>query len=185
MKRLLIYILTLCFISVLRLSSQTKEESMLFDKINQYRDSLGLNKLVWDSYIYKMASYHSKYLVLINTEPENKNLITHDEKFDMKDFAELSFNERCKKFIPAAKLIRENCAGNNMPSGFGGKGFGVQELVFRSWVKSKQGHKENMENKFLTKGACSIVHCKLSIVLNTGKKVQIDYIFVVLDMCYF
>lgn len=184
MKRLFITVLILYFLPNLRLFAQTGKDSMLFDKINSHRASLGLNKLVWDSSTYEMSSHHAKYLAIINSSIYGKALITHDEKFDIPNFKEMSFEERYNKFIIGNhKFIRENCTGINAPSSFGNKGvIKITDLIFNSWFTSKEGHKENLENRDATKGACHIEYCKINVVLNSGKIVQISYVVAVLDI---
>jgi hypothetical protein len=184
MKRLLLSALVLCLFSVFKLSAQTVEDSMLFDKINAHRASIGLNKLVWDTSAYAMASHHAKYLAITNSSTYGKVLMTHDEKFDIPNFKEMSFEERYNKFIIGNhKFVRENCTGINAPSSFGNKGvIKITDLIFNSWFTSKEGHKENMENKDATKGACHIEYCKINVVLNSGKIVQISYVVAVLDI---
>jgi hypothetical protein len=155
---------------------------MLFDKINAHRASLGLNKLVFDSSAYAMASYHSKYLSVINMAPYSYNIITHDEKIDIPEFSELSFDERCGYFIKKShQKIYENCAGHNCPSVFKGKENNIPSLILNLWLSSKSGHKENIENKQIKKGACSIVHCKINMLVN-GKNIPISYVIAVLDV---
>jgi hypothetical protein len=42
---------------------QTKLDTLLFNKINEYRISKHLNELVWDTSAYKASKHHNDYLV--------------------------------------------------------------------------------------------------------------------------
>lgn len=58
---------TLIFIfATLILSAQTSLDKRVFKKINEYRDSLCLPKLEWDSCAYKAAEYQSIYMKYAN-----------------------------------------------------------------------------------------------------------------------
>jgi len=175
MKRFLTIAL-LCLGVALRLSCQTNEETMLFNKINAYRDSLGLKKLVWDASAYKMASHHSKYITIINSTPYKKGIVCHSEdidNIDIPDFKELSFDARCNEFIKKDYLsIRENCAIDNITSTFSSKSkIQIYDSFFSQWFKSNTGHKENMESKDVTRGACSIQYytVNMEFKLSSGK----------------
>jgi uncharacterized protein YkwD len=57
------YFITLILIIASTISfSQTKLDSLVFDKLNKYRDSIGLSKLEWDSLAFKPAKSQSLYL---------------------------------------------------------------------------------------------------------------------------
>ena len=64
-------VIILLFISSLSFT-QTKLDSLVFDRINQYRDSIGLNKVEWDSIAFKSANNHSTYL---SNNSTNNNII--------------------------------------------------------------------------------------------------------------
>ena len=173
MKRFLTIVL-LCFTASFGLFGQSEEEIALFGKINAYRDSLGLKKIVWDISAYKMASHHSKYITIINSAPYNKGIICHSEEIDVPDFEELSFDVRCNEFIKKDYLsIRENCAIDNLSTTFNSKKNKIQiyDSFFSQWIGSKTGHKENMESKDVTRGACSIQYytVNMEFKLSSGK----------------
>lgn len=66
---------TLIFIFVtFILSAQTSLDKKVFNKINEYRDSLCLPKLEWDSVAYKASEYQSVYLKSAN------NVVGHSNK---------------------------------------------------------------------------------------------------------
>ncbi len=60
-------LITLIFIITTILSmAQTSLDIKVFNKINEYRDSLHIPKLEWDSCAYKAANYQSTYLKSAN-----------------------------------------------------------------------------------------------------------------------
>lgn len=59
MKSLLFF--TFLFLTTLSFT-QTKLDSLVFERLNKYRDSIGLNKVEWDSTAFKSANNQSTYL---------------------------------------------------------------------------------------------------------------------------
>lgn len=182
MKHLFIH-LFISILFVLSVHSQTKEETDLFNRINEHRTSLGLNKIVWDSSVYKMASHHTKYLTIICSPLYNKKL-THKEDFDIPEFEELSsLTDRIKKYMPidqqAVLLIKikgidmnisfaENALLYIVPTDFKGipkvDEFQMSKLAFNGWLTSKK-HKKIMEYKDVKIGACSIQYFDMSYTI--------------------
>jgi uncharacterized protein YkwD len=75
MKR---YIITATYIFISSLVfSQTKLDSLVFDKLNQYRNSLGLSKIDWDSTSFIAAKNHSQYLN--NASDSSKIISGHNQ----------------------------------------------------------------------------------------------------------
>jgi uncharacterized protein YkwD len=73
------YFITLIFTVVSILSfSQTKLDSLIFDKLNKYRDSLVLQKLEWDFSSFKSAKNQSTYLS--NSSTSDKIVCGHEQK---------------------------------------------------------------------------------------------------------
>jgi len=179
-------IVLLCFGAILRLSGQSipsDEEKALFNKINHYRDSLGLNKLVWDTSTYKMASHHAKYITIINSTPYNKGILTHKENVDNIDipgFEEINtLDDRSKKFINKPYVyFAENCAITSVT-----KKVKISQSVFTAWLNSKEGHKQIMELKDVKIAACSIqIYEMEDVVVRTGKKFKVQLAAVVLNI---
>ena len=72
MKRLIIILLS--FISISLSSAQNKRsavDSILFEKINEYREENCLNRLTWCDSAYKTSLHHTRYLA-------NNHKISHD-----------------------------------------------------------------------------------------------------------
>lgn len=59
--------------------AQTKLDSMLFDRVNQYRVSNGLHKIIWDTRMYKVADNQSKYMYLTGSVTHNQDTIYYQE----------------------------------------------------------------------------------------------------------
>jgi uncharacterized protein YkwD len=70
-------VIILLFISNLSFT-QTKLDSLVFDRINKYRDSIGLNKVEWNSIAFKTANNHSIYLS--NNSTNNNFICGHNQK---------------------------------------------------------------------------------------------------------
>jgi len=92
MKTLFTIFLTLINLIVL---SQTKLDTLVFNKINEYRVSKGLNKVSWDTVCFKASKHHSEYLEgLARVSNYERFIISHNEK-DVK-FADVT--DRYKSF---------------------------------------------------------------------------------------
>jgi len=146
-------IISLLFAS--QFSAQTKLDSMLFNKVNEYRLSNGLDKIVWDDNIYKASNHHSTYLKLLNYD-SLKTTITHSENVDVKDFEELiEFYDRFDKYAPRKNVYTaENVTGTLKK-----KNFLIENLVdiiFDKW-KTSSKHNAIMLSSNIKSGACSIV----------------------------
>lgn len=62
---------------------QTKLDSLIFDKVNEYRISNGLSSWVWDAKVFLIAEKHNEYQVKISN-------ISHYELQDVSDHVEVS-----------------------------------------------------------------------------------------------
>jgi uncharacterized protein YkwD len=57
-------IITISFLLIqLVVSSQTKIDTLVFNKVNEYRITMCLNPLKWDNTSFKASNIHTKYLV--------------------------------------------------------------------------------------------------------------------------
>jgi uncharacterized protein YkwD len=54
----------LFFLFIFTSFGQTKFDTILFNKINEYRISKNLNVLKWDTIAYKASEHHTKYIVV-------------------------------------------------------------------------------------------------------------------------
>ena len=71
MKRKIISILLT--VLTLNVYSQTDLESLLFQKINEYRVEKGLNSLKWDNATYKSTQVHTEYMIKNNKLSHTEN----------------------------------------------------------------------------------------------------------------
>ena len=79
-------LITFAFIFITLFSmAQTSLEKRVFKKINKYRDSIGVSKLVWDSTCYKSSYIQSTYLSSTNSvighSNPNKGYETMDDRY--------------------------------------------------------------------------------------------------------
>ena len=188
MKRFVVCIL-LSFNSIFIAHCQTSDETALFNKINHYRDSLGLNKLIWDTSVYKMAYHHTEYLCLLNSKNNGKVIksqLGHTEEVDIPDFDEFKTTiDRGKKFAKD-KFVKnkyfsfaENCCLSTVSKN---EKSNIYNSIFKIWLESKKGHKEIMESKDLIGAACSIKYYFAEITLDSGVTRKILCVASVLDL---
>jgi uncharacterized protein YkwD len=57
-KIIILFLLAIQFVS-----AQTKIDTLVFNKVNEYRSSMNLNPLKWDTTSFKASNIHTKYLV--------------------------------------------------------------------------------------------------------------------------
>lgn len=152
MKKIFITILLL-FAS--QLSAQTKLDSMLFNKINEYRVFNRVNSLQWDTNIFKVSNHHSTYLKLLNYD-SLKTTITHTEDVDVKDFEELiNSSDRFDKFTNKIDVfIGENVTGTLKIKTFDAEK--IVDIVFNKFKNSIE-HNKIMLSENAKYGACSII----------------------------
>lgn len=143
------------FIISFSLNAQTKLDSMLFDKVNDYRESQGISRLMWDNDVYKAANHHSTYLKLINKD-SLKTVMTHAESKNVEGFEELMyFTDRISKYVKRDCIL----SSENITGTLKGPRFPEEKLVdiiFENWKKSKK-HCKIMLSTEVKSGACSIV----------------------------
>jgi len=152
MKQIIIILLSLF---TTQLVAQTNLDSMLFNKINEYRISNGLNEIAWDSKIFKVSNHHSTYLSILNSD-SLKTIITHTEDANVKGFDELKeFYDRFEKYAPRkGAYTAENVTGTLKKKNFPTED--LIDIIFDKWKMSKK-HNAIMLNPKLKYGACSIV----------------------------
>jgi len=76
--------------------SQTALELEVVKQLNIYRKKHKLGPVKYDSVLSKVAEHHTKYIIECNkiNHIVNQEKNPHDEQFDIKNFKELSFNQR-------------------------------------------------------------------------------------------
>jgi len=181
MKTLFIIILSLF---TTQLVSQTNLDSLLFNKVNDYRILNGLDKIMWDNDIYKAANHHSTYLTLLNSSPE-KAIISHIEKIDFNDFEELyGLYERYGKYVSRqTKYIAENVTGTKVFEKNFYSDEKIADITFSKW-KSSSKHNSIMLSPKTKYGACStiVVISEREFILENGiRKISMQRSFSTLD----
>ncbi len=103
-----------------------EDELVLFDAINSYRESKGLNPLQPVEYVSYKSEQHNEYMI-------SKNEINHD-----------FFQERSQNIMAVlgASKVNENVAYN----------YSTANSVLNAWLNSP-GHKANIEGNFTHFGA--------------------------------
>ena len=150
------YVIIIIFLfSSLKVVSQTSLDSLLFEKINNYRITNGLNEIFWDSNVYNASNHHSKYLKILNAD-SLKTIISHSEKIDVNNFDELlSVYDRFDKYIGKKyKYISENIASTLKKENFPIDN--LVDIIFNQWKMSIK-HNEILLNPYMKFGACSII----------------------------
>ena len=158
----------LVFISVLPAFSQSPEEKALFDTINVYRKKLHLSTLIWDTTLYKVATHHSEYICIINSEPYNKGILTHDEAIEVGGFKNLGdFSDRVDYYFGKNRNFKclENCA-LSPATWFRIDTVKLTKIIsgnlLKGWIKSAEHHKI-LKSKNASCGACSIRYYQMTI----------------------
>ena len=167
--------------SVPEIFSQSNSlDSLLFTRINEHRDSIGLNKLSWDTSIYKASKHHAEYLVLLNSEEYQKKhnkynitSATHYEEVDFENFEEFfDVDERSKRYMGKSyHLCTENAAVVGARKSLTLEILEDEKIVDRiinGWINSP-GHKKNMEIESSKLGACSILLYDVAFKSKSGK----------------
>jgi len=155
---------TLAFIFLIfTTAAQTSLEEKVFQKINEYRDSLQLSKLEWDSACYKGSSLQSTYLKSTN------GIVSHNNKNESIKNAKERFKlSGGKKTL----LLAEICNSTN-------KNYKVVDTLIEEklaieivalWKKSPT-HNKMMINPRMRYGGCSV---KI-ITSSTGIKTYLHY----------
>ena len=155
MKNLLLSLIFLCSLGVI---AQTKLDSLVFKKINEYRVSNHVNPLVWDETLYPAANFHSTYLVELNKLDKDTFTVTHFQNNDKFKTP----NQRASYFLKRDVKVSE-CT--NM-CGFGFGKWATLEYaansVLDTWKKSPK-HNAAILSKNITKGAISCSKANFSL----------------------
>lgn len=99
----------------------SRQEEMVLDKVNEYRSSIGLNKLEFCSAAYNYALNHNIYMI-------SKGYINHDN-FDIRS-SDLSLKVNARN------------VGENL-----GKDFVSADNIMQAWLASPT-HKKVLEGKY-------------------------------------
>lgn len=145
MKFLCTLILALTTVSTI---AQTKLDSLVFNKVNEYRISMGLSKLKFDTTCFKAASLHTKFLTKTDKVGHKE-----DTLIDTKD--RLGFYDKTHKWT----IINEVAISTNINLN---KSDSIDEklsiLIVNSWEKSIKHNEALLDNLF-----CSGVECIVKV----------------------
>lgn len=128
-------ILFLILISVNCLA-QTKLDSLVFEKINEYRISKGLNALAFDVSIWKAANLHSNYLSNINKDIYKTIIGHHEDTLKTADTRLAKYSKiRChaSECVVGVNLIKIYSQAKNN-NDFNDK---AATLILNAWIASK------------------------------------------------
>jgi uncharacterized protein YkwD len=140
MKKITILLLLLVSLSAF---GQTKLDTILFNKVNEYRVSKNLSKLQWDVKCFKASEHHSFYMKTRNVYSHKEDtLFTQIDRYYFFGGKTPMVSEiltgRSEKFIDGDSLIYEKIA----------------ELTLNNWKLSKP-HNDVLLKKTATYGGCS------------------------------
>jgi uncharacterized protein YkwD len=155
MKSILVILISLFLFEA---KAQTKLDSLVFKKINEYRVSNHVSPLIWDESLWSAANNHSTYLVELNKLDKDTFTITHFQNND-------SFKTPDKRasFFLKREIHVSECT--NM-CGFGFGKYATLEYaanaVLDTWKKSKK-HNAALLSKKITKGTISCSKSNFSL----------------------
>lgn len=138
-----------------------KAEKIIFEMVNSYRISQGLEAVIWSDKVYESAYHHSSYM-------SNEGVgFEHTEMVDIVGHEEINdVQQRIKKYCGEYAWGTECMAGLPLIS-FSNEPFDLKEAcwgVVSSWITSP-GHRKAMlfdleGNGNLRFGAVSVIHVK-------------------------
>jgi len=160
MKRKIISILLT--VLTLNVYSQTDLESLLFQKINEYRVEKGLNSLKWDDATYKSTQVHTEYMV-------KNNKLSHTENSETPSFTSRIRLFSDKDYIAGIENVNKVYYTDNSIDK-------ISDKILSSWKRSK-GH-----NSAMLSDGCSIgaVSCGNTTEEEDGYTFNIKYSTLVL-----
>lgn len=138
MKKILFTICTL--VLSLNLYSQTELDYLVLEKINEYRDELGLGNLEFCTQTYLSAEHHTNYMIDVGE-------LGHREDSETPK----AYHRLLKYGIDDFTLVGENCTTINL----NGQSISeMSETIFNNW-KTSPSHNKIMTNPEFTKAAVS------------------------------
>jgi len=158
MKRILITLLTLLSLTVYGQERVNEAEKIIFDMVNNYRVSQGLDPVKWSNKVYGAAYHHSSYVALDETP------YCHSQSVDVPGHEEISDPQmRIKKYCGLYSWGTE-CIASMYLFSWDDEPFDIEKecaTVVALWINSP-GHKKAMlfdkeGNGNLTLGAVSVI----------------------------
>ena len=140
------------------LFSQTKLDSLIFQYINEYRDSLGLNPVEFDAIAFKSASIQSDTM-------KSKGRVGHDNYGELK-----TVNDRY--IFSGGKLISPYKIGeicNKVNLNLRGDNFDkLAKAIVKSWIGSEEHNKILIDPLFYKVGVSSKLNIRPSGLTNVN-----------------
>lgn len=186
-------IISILFLFVpLFLFSQTKLDSLVFEKINEYRISKGVFPLVWDTCSYKASKHHALYLSnmifplngdmkilnYLSTCGSDGNFRWHLEDTIVKNFIDTvrTSDDRENKFFKYKNRDSMRTSNENIEMiGIYGDIQKASTDIVRGWINAKDGgtyaHRKNLLEKSCKYGSVCIINMNYNsivAVFNSG-----------------
>jgi len=152
MKKILFILLVL--ISNLS-SSQTRLDSLLLNKINNYRSSKGLNSLIWNDSLYSVADNQSEYMFLTNEILHNQKM--YDSTILKSFLPEPIFINRFLKHINPNifRMVGENLVSHKLESYNNINLDSLSNELLLSWINSPSHNKLLLDSTMCEAAICN------------------------------
>jgi len=152
--------------------SQTSLEKKVFKIINEYRDSLGLKALKWDTVCQKAAGYQSSYLKssngLVSHKNPNKGYETSSDRYKMAGGAFKKQESKGEWTLTSSVSEIANVLNKNYKAADSLYEDKLAKEVFMLWKGSKD-HNMIMTDPEGKYGGCSVVATESPGNTNTWK----------------
>jgi len=160
-------------------------ETLLFEKINKFRKSIGVDTLCWSNVLYKEVStkqvekitkenkcYHPDMVKMWNDSTRVRTLISNEsEKMFGVKTVQSSYNG-------PRMMISENLfSSTNLDMTYDE----LVDLIINKWDNS-YGHRENQRGSYSTSDKPGFVSCSVGVIPNQ-KKVYVGINFVYISRC--
>lgn len=140
--------------------SQTRLEKKVFEIVNEYRDSLGLQELKWDTVCQKAAGFQSTYLKsangLLSHKNPNKGFETPSDRY--KKAGGVVKKQEIKEEWTLSSSVGEiiDMLNKNYKTSDGSYEDKLAKEIFMLWKSSKE-HNKIMTDPAMKCAGCSVV----------------------------
>lgn len=135
MKRLITILLTFLTLTSFSQERVPELEKIIFDKVNQYRVSQGLEPVVWDDKVYDAAHHHALYI------SERGIDVSHYELRDKENFMELERAQDRIKYYYNERAWGIECITNINFVWYDGDLEQIAEWTVNAWINSPKHRK--------------------------------------------
>ena len=142
MKRILVILILFFYFSPT--FSQTKVESILFNKINDYRKEKNIPMVEWGDVVYKVAIDQTDYM-------SKTNNCTHDQQPETDHFTNFDRELFRKKFKKQGIDTDYHTVGENCYIGYNIShlsNYEISKKVFNAWLNSPHHHEILLDDDF-------------------------------------